>query len=263
MDGMSLLDVLRGVMLDPAEQAVYDADPGAYLEQYGYQDVDPADLSEAFGLVADTLPADQAMAAWTGESGPESPILGDDTVDFDVGGPDERVRASRRRRARRRRPRRRRRHAGDTAPTTATTSATRHRCRSAWAKRPTATTPTGLGADDLDADLGLFGTAAPDDTGTGDSADDGDPSTTTSATTASTTVDRSTAATATARRPRPRPGEDDLDDADDLGRDRRPRAPSTAAPTTSTSARSDRSPTTPPVPRRPPAGHRRVRPRTA
>src|SRR5687768_9013121 len=89
MDGMSLLDVLRGVMLDPAEQAVYDADPGAYLEQYGYQDVDPADLSDAFGLVADTLPADQAMAAWTGESGPESPILGDDTSDFDVGGPDE------------------------------------------------------------------------------------------------------------------------------------------------------------------------------
>ena len=56
MDGMSLLDVLRGVMLDPAEQAVYDADPGAYLEQYGYQDVDPADLSEAFGLVADERP---------------------------------------------------------------------------------------------------------------------------------------------------------------------------------------------------------------
>ena len=89
MDGMSLLDVLRGVMLDPAEQAVYDADPGAYLGQYGYQDVDPADLSEAFGLVADTLPADQAMAAWTGESGPESPTLGDDTTDFDVGGPDD------------------------------------------------------------------------------------------------------------------------------------------------------------------------------
>ena len=85
MDGMSLLDVLRGVMLDPAEQAVYDADPGAYLEQYGYQDVDPADLSEAFGLVADTLPVEQAQAAWTGESGPEAPTLGDDTTDFDDG----------------------------------------------------------------------------------------------------------------------------------------------------------------------------------
>jgi hypothetical protein len=89
MDGMSLLDVLRGVMLDPAEQAVYDADPGAYLEQYGYQDVDPADLSEAFGLVADTLPVDQARAAWTGESGPEAPALGADTADFDDGGADD------------------------------------------------------------------------------------------------------------------------------------------------------------------------------
>jgi hypothetical protein len=91
MDGMSLLDVLRGVMLDPAEQAVYDADPGAYLEQYGYQDVDPADLSEAFGLVADTLPVEQARVAWTGESGPEAPVLGDDTADFDDGGPGDAV----------------------------------------------------------------------------------------------------------------------------------------------------------------------------
>ncbi|HKE74245.1 MAG TPA: hypothetical protein VKB57_11555 [Acidimicrobiales bacterium] len=64
MDGMSLLDVLRGVMLDPAEQAAYSADPSAYLERFGYDDVDPADLSEAFGLVADTLPPAQAQAAW-------------------------------------------------------------------------------------------------------------------------------------------------------------------------------------------------------
>jgi hypothetical protein len=64
MDGMSLLDVLRGVMLDPAEQAAYNADPGAYLARYGYDDVDSADLSEAFGLVADTLPPEVAQAAW-------------------------------------------------------------------------------------------------------------------------------------------------------------------------------------------------------
>ena len=76
MNGMSLLDVLRGVMLDPAEQAVYEADPHAYLEQHGYQDVEDADLSEAFGLVADTLPADQAQAAFTGEIGPDIPTLG-------------------------------------------------------------------------------------------------------------------------------------------------------------------------------------------
>src|ERR671916_699879 len=78
MDGMSLLDVLRGVMLDPAEQAAYNADPRAYLEQYGYDDVDPADLSEAFGLVADTLPPDQAQAAWSAAAEPD-----DSTADMD------------------------------------------------------------------------------------------------------------------------------------------------------------------------------------
>lgn len=83
MDGMSLLDVLRGVMLDPAEQASYNADPHAYLEQYGYDDVDPADLSEAFGLVADTLPPDQAQAAWSAAPEPDDNTFGAVTQDFD------------------------------------------------------------------------------------------------------------------------------------------------------------------------------------
>jgi hypothetical protein len=83
MTGMSLLDVLRGVMLDPAEQAVYEADPGAYLQQHGYEDVDPADLSEAFGLVADTLPAEQAVVAYTGAEVAGVSSIGADTTDFD------------------------------------------------------------------------------------------------------------------------------------------------------------------------------------
>ena len=83
MDGMSLLDVLRGVMLDPAEQTAYNADPHAYLEQYGYDDVDPADLSEAFGLVADTLPPDQAQAAWSAATEPDDSTFGTVTQDFD------------------------------------------------------------------------------------------------------------------------------------------------------------------------------------
>ncbi|HET6952705.1 MAG TPA: hypothetical protein VFI47_20155 [Acidimicrobiales bacterium] len=83
MDGMSLLDVLRGVMLDPAEQAAYNADPGAYLERFGYDDVDPADLSEAFGLVADTLPPDQAQAAWEAAATPDDGSFGTVTADFD------------------------------------------------------------------------------------------------------------------------------------------------------------------------------------
>lgn len=86
MDGMSLLDVLRGVMLDPAEQAAYNADPRAYLEQYGYDDVDPADLSEAFGLVADTLPPDQAQAAWSAATEPDDSTFGAVTQDFDGDG---------------------------------------------------------------------------------------------------------------------------------------------------------------------------------
>src|SRR5688572_15341560 len=83
MDGMSLLDVLRGVMLDPAEQAAYNADPSAYLEQYGYDDVDPADLSEAFGLVADTLPPEQAQAAFSATATPDDSSFGAVTADFD------------------------------------------------------------------------------------------------------------------------------------------------------------------------------------
>jgi hypothetical protein len=83
MDGMSLLDVLRGVMLDPAEQAAYNADPSAYLGRFGYDDVDPADLSEAFGLVADTLPPDQAQAAWEAASTPDGDAFGAVTADFD------------------------------------------------------------------------------------------------------------------------------------------------------------------------------------
>jgi hypothetical protein len=83
MDGMSLLDVLRGVMLDPAEQAAYNEDPSAYLQQYGYDDVDPADLSEAFGLVADTLPPDQAQAGLSATATPEGATFGVVTPDFD------------------------------------------------------------------------------------------------------------------------------------------------------------------------------------
>src|SRR5262245_36005085 len=83
MDGMSLLDVLRGVMLDPAEQAAYNQNPTAYLQQYGYDDVDPADLSEAFGLVADTLPPDQAQAGLSATAAPEGATFGVVTSDFD------------------------------------------------------------------------------------------------------------------------------------------------------------------------------------
>lgn len=60
--GKPLLEVLREVALDPVEQAAFSSDPSAYLAQYGYEDVPADDLSEAFGLVADTLPPDAAQA---------------------------------------------------------------------------------------------------------------------------------------------------------------------------------------------------------
>ena len=83
--GKPLLDVLRDVVLDPAEQAAFTHDPSTYLSQYGYEDVAPDDLSEAFGLVADTLPPDvaQAVASTAPAALPADPS--DDLVGDDLG----------------------------------------------------------------------------------------------------------------------------------------------------------------------------------
>lgn len=104
--GKPLLDVLRDVVLDPAEQAAFTTDPATYLAQYGYDDVAADDLSEAFGLVADTLPPDVAQAVAAAAPAPtlavddddafavgegEGATFGDVTGDFDavaLGGPD-------------------------------------------------------------------------------------------------------------------------------------------------------------------------------
>lgn len=92
--GKPLLDVLRDVVLDPVEQAAFTDDPSAYLGQYGYEDVAPDDLSEAFGLVADTLPPDvaQAVASTAPAAAPvedlvddaEGGAFGEVTQDFDA-----------------------------------------------------------------------------------------------------------------------------------------------------------------------------------
>lgn len=60
--GKSLLEVLRTVALDADEQSAFEADPGGYLGQHGYDDVPVDDLTEAVGLMADTLPPDEAEA---------------------------------------------------------------------------------------------------------------------------------------------------------------------------------------------------------
>ena len=81
--GKPLLDVLRDVVLDPAEQAAFTADPATYLAQYGYDDVPAEHLTEAFGLVADTLPPDVAHAV-ADASAPVAQPVGDDTAAFDA-----------------------------------------------------------------------------------------------------------------------------------------------------------------------------------
>ena len=70
--GKPLLDVLRELSLDPDKQAAFDDNPARYLAQFGYEDVEADHLSEAFSLVADTLPPDAAQAvAATAPAPPE------------------------------------------------------------------------------------------------------------------------------------------------------------------------------------------------
>lgn len=62
MVGKSLLELLRDVAVDPAEQAaLQEVGVIPYLARHGYEDVDLEDLREATGLVADTLPPDVAQ----------------------------------------------------------------------------------------------------------------------------------------------------------------------------------------------------------
>ncbi|MBV9312195.1 MAG: IniB N-terminal domain-containing protein [Pseudonocardia sp.] len=49
----SLLDWLRHLLNDPAEQAAFQANPQGYLEDHGFGDASPADVHEALCLLAD------------------------------------------------------------------------------------------------------------------------------------------------------------------------------------------------------------------
>jgi hypothetical protein len=82
MEGTPLLDVMRGLILEPEAQADFAADPSGYMQRFGYDDVPEDDLREAVGLVADTLPPDVAHAVNTAadaEPGDED-SFGDGTV---------------------------------------------------------------------------------------------------------------------------------------------------------------------------------------
>ncbi|HEV7761498.1 MAG TPA: hypothetical protein VGO78_20975 [Acidimicrobiales bacterium] len=84
--GKPLLDVLRDLMLDPDEQAAFADDPSRYLAQYGYEDVEADHLSEAFSLVADTLPPDVAQAV--ADTAPVATAAPVDPDDGSGGAPD-------------------------------------------------------------------------------------------------------------------------------------------------------------------------------
>ena len=69
--GRSLLEILREVAVDPAEQAAL-ADMGAapYLARHGFHEVDVEYVREAVDLVADTLPPEVAQALAFARTGP-------------------------------------------------------------------------------------------------------------------------------------------------------------------------------------------------
>jgi hypothetical protein len=71
MEGMPLLDVLRDLILDPQAQAALAANPHGYMQRFGYDDVNEADLAEAVSLVADTLPPHVAQAVTTAAATPD------------------------------------------------------------------------------------------------------------------------------------------------------------------------------------------------
>ena len=81
MEGTPLLDVMRGLILEPEAQAEFAADPSGYMQRFGYEDVPEDDMREAVGLVADTLPPDVAHAVTTAAAAPpDDDAFGDGSV---------------------------------------------------------------------------------------------------------------------------------------------------------------------------------------
>jgi hypothetical protein len=80
--GKSLLEILREVAVDPAEQvALADMGAAPYLARHGFHEVDVQDVREAVDLVADTLPPEVAQAlafarSWPAQAPGQSGALG-------------------------------------------------------------------------------------------------------------------------------------------------------------------------------------------
>lgn len=78
--GKPLLDVIKDLAQDPAEQARFAADPDAYMASQGYDDLPVDDLHQAVDLTADNLPPEMAVALSATSEGP-----GSDTVTGTLG----------------------------------------------------------------------------------------------------------------------------------------------------------------------------------
>ncbi len=65
---MSFLEVAQELMGDEATKAAYDADPDAFLAARGFDGLTPAEVAEAVGFVADTLPVEAAARVTDGDA---------------------------------------------------------------------------------------------------------------------------------------------------------------------------------------------------
>ena len=68
---MSFLDMAQDLMRDAEAKAEFDADPDAFLAARGFEGLSPAEVGDAVGFVADTLPADAARQLTDPEAGTE------------------------------------------------------------------------------------------------------------------------------------------------------------------------------------------------
>jgi len=102
----SFLGVARDLMLDADAKAAFGADPDGYLAARGFDGLSPADVTDAVGFVAETLPPGPAAALTDPDGGEDALTLArlaqldptevadmqpspDTDVDAEVTGPEE------------------------------------------------------------------------------------------------------------------------------------------------------------------------------
>jgi len=71
VSGATFLDLAQDLMVDAGAKAAFDADPDGFLAARGFDGLSPADVGDAVGFVADTLPADAARQLTDPDAGGE------------------------------------------------------------------------------------------------------------------------------------------------------------------------------------------------